>query len=72
MRGRRLAGRGPDGRLVAGLQGPFPSAAWLWAAIPIAIVILVKWPRSFLVLIPVVVLALALFKPRFGGGRRPR
>jgi hypothetical protein len=46
--------------------------AWLWAAIPVAIVILVKWPQRSLVLIPVVVLALALFKPLFGGGRRPR
>ncbi len=36
---------------------------WLWAAIPVLIIILARWPRYFLVAIPVLI-ALAILKPR--------
>ena len=42
--------------------------AWFWVSLPALVVVLAKWPRWFLLAVPIV-LALAILKPRVGKGR---
>ncbi len=41
---------------------------WLWAAVPVLVIVLARWPRGFLLAIPLVI-ALAVLQPRFGRRR---
>ena len=38
---------------------------WIWIALPMLILVLVKWPRLFLILIPLLILY-AIFRPLLG------
>ena len=39
--------------------------SWLWAAVPVLAIVLARWPKLFLVTIPLVI-ALAILQPRMG------
>lgn len=41
---------------------------WLLAMVPVLLIILAKWPKLFLLLVPLLIV-LALLKPRWGGKR---
>lgn len=42
--------------------------AWFWISLPLLVIVLAKWPKRFVYVVPVII-ALAVLKPRLGQKR---